>query len=224
VASKPVRGKGSRSANSSRKGAGTAKGLADKFFEEGEEAAPAETEALDPSVYQGYPIVSPEKRRSFLRWVGITLGLCTVLCVAALATKALRQDSVVAHDAKAGPLVEPVLNAPAPAPVASAAIPPPPAESAAPVASAEAASAVTTKSAAEEKDDARKSLERGRTQDAIDAATRSTALDPTDADAWLLLGAAYMERGKAADARAAFASCAKGATKGPVRECQAMLR
>jgi Flp pilus assembly protein TadD len=49
-------------------------------------------------------------------------------------------------------------------------------------------------------------------------------LDPTDGEAWLLLGAAYMDRGKPVEARKAFASCVKQGKKGPMGECAAMLR
>jgi Flp pilus assembly protein TadD len=83
---------------------------------------------------------------------------------------------------------------------------------------------VPAKSALEEKADARRALERGKLKDAIESGLRSTSLDPTDADAWLLLGAAYQSAGKAVDARAAYSTCAKEAKKGEVRECQLMLR
>jgi cytochrome c-type biogenesis protein CcmH/NrfG len=53
---------------------------------------------------------------------------------------------------------------------------------------------------------------------------RSNALDATDAEGWLILGAAYLQRGSFKDARRCFASCAKEATHGPRGECSALLR
>ena len=50
------------------------------------------------------------------------------------------------------------------------------------------------------------------------------ALDPTDGEAWLLLGAAYQEKGLNAEARRAFTSCLKEGKRGPMGECRAMLR
>ena len=76
----------------------------------------------------------------------------------------------------------------------------------------------------EEKEDARKSLERGKLKDASEAGQRSVALDPTDADAWLILGSAEQELGHAKSARDAFTQCTKQAKTGPVRECGLMLR
>ncbi len=111
---------------------------------------------------------------------------------------------------------KPVEAAPAPVSAASAA----PAVSVA----AEPASEAPAKSARDEKKDARTALERGQTKKAIEAGERSVALDATDGEAWLLLGAAYQEAGKAADAHRAFASCAKEGKKGPIGECRAMLR
>jgi cytochrome c-type biogenesis protein CcmH/NrfG len=60
--------------------------------------------------------------------------------------------------------------------------------------------------------------------DAIAAGERSVALDPTDGEAWLILGAAYQDRGNMADARRAYMACTKEGTRGPIGECRAMLR
>jgi hypothetical protein len=67
-------------------------------------------------------------------------------------------------------------------------------------------------------------LEKGRTADAIEAGERSVALDPGDAEAWLILGAAYDQRGTYAKGRACFKSCVDLATRGPRGECAALLR
>jgi Flp pilus assembly protein TadD len=58
----------------------------------------------------------------------------------------------------------------------------------------------------------------------IELGERAVQLDPTDADSWLVLGAAYMQRGDNKNARRCFSSCVKEATSGARRECAAMLR
>jgi hypothetical protein len=84
--------------------------------------------------------------------------------------------------------------------------------------------APSDKTALQEKNDTRRALERGKAQDAIDAGERSVALDPTDGEAWLLLGAAYQDKGKMTEARRCYASCIKEGKRGPLSECRAMLR
>lgn len=97
---------------------------------------------------------------------------------------------------------------------------------AAPAAAAAAAESgdKPAKTAAQEKADARRALERGRAGEAIEAGERSVAADPTDGEAWLILGAAYQDKGRGGDARKAFASCLKQGKRGPVNECAAMLQ
>ncbi len=80
------------------------------------------------------------------------------------------------------------------------------------------------KTAGQEKAAARQALESGRAGVAIEAGERSVALDPTDGEAWLLLGAAYQEKGKTGDARRCFNSCLKQGKKGPIGECRQMLQ
>ncbi|MBS2018450.1 MAG: hypothetical protein JST00_36635 [Deltaproteobacteria bacterium] len=80
------------------------------------------------------------------------------------------------------------------------------------------------KTALEEKVVSRRALERGKLNDAIEAGERSVALDATDGEAWLLLGAAYQEKGNMKDARRCYAACLKEGKRGPVNECRAMLR
>ncbi len=74
------------------------------------------------------------------------------------------------------------------------------------------------------KDEAQSALEKGRSMQAVEAGERAVALDPTDAEAWLILGAGYQQRGAFARARRCFATCAQVATRGPRRECAALLR
>ena len=75
-----------------------------------------------------------------------------------------------------------------------------------------------------EKRAAQRSLESGKVALAIEHATASVQADETDAEAWLLLGASYQEKGQIAKARESFSSCMKLAKHGPKGECAAMLR
>lgn len=127
----------------------------------------------------------------------------------------------------AAPNAQPVAADPPPqAPAAQVADPKPADPSAAPPAAASVtdAPAKSALSALEEKKDASRLLERGKTKDAIAAGERSVALDPTDGEAWLVLGAAYQQIGKNADARRCFTSCTKEGKHGPISECREMLR
>jgi tetratricopeptide (TPR) repeat protein len=78
------------------------------------------------------------------------------------------------------------------------------------------------KAAAKEKNTCRIALERGKLADAIEAGEKSVALDPTDAEAWLILGAAYQEKGNMKDARRCYHACITEGKRGPKYECMAM--
>jgi hypothetical protein len=80
------------------------------------------------------------------------------------------------------------------------------------------------KTAAQEKRDCQVLLDRGAFGKAIEAGQRSVGLDPTDGEAWLLLGAAYQSQGRMGEARRAFSACVKQGRKGPLGECKAMLQ
>jgi hypothetical protein len=80
------------------------------------------------------------------------------------------------------------------------------------------------KTAQQEKRDAQVFLDRGAFGSAIAAGERSVNLDPTDGEAWLLLGAAYQSQGRAGDAKRSFNNCLKQGKKGPIGECRAMLQ
>ena len=83
---------------------------------------------------------------------------------------------------------------------------------------------VVTESADDAKRASLAALEQGKFADSVAAGERATELDPTDAESWLILGAAYQDQGNIVAARRAFASCAKQATKGDVRECTFLLQ
>ena len=194
-----------------------------------------------------------ERRQRFSRYVRWAVSGAAVVCLAALARTAIvpRHVPVASAAAKAAIQVEAVPVKAAEA-VAPAAAPPPPESVQAPIAAraaepvvvapsdkveeakpatpkpdeAKAAVAVVTgdKTALQEKVDARRNLERGKLAEAIEAGERSVALDPQDGEAWLLLGAAYQEKGKNADARRCYKACLSEGKRGPIGECRAMLR
>jgi hypothetical protein len=120
------------------------------------------------------------------------------------------------------PIVARPITLPATAP---SAVVSPPATHAAPVTPPPSATKVARASTPlQDRETARQALERGKAKEAATAAARATAGDPGDAEAWLILGAANQELGRADRARDAFHSCVKSAKRGPVRECAAMLR
>jgi hypothetical protein len=106
-------------------------------------------------------------------------------------------------------------NAPAADPAAAADPPAPAASENGPA---------NSKSAADAKKDAQRALDRGHVADSIEAGEESVALDPTDADAWLILGAAYQMQGNSVAARRCFASCVRQAKRGNRGECGGLLR
>jgi Flp pilus assembly protein TadD len=78
--------------------------------------------------------------------------------------------------------------------------------------------------AAHAKSAARSALEGARLKDAIEAGERSIELDPTDGEAWLILGAAYQQKGDWKEARRCYKQCVDQGKRGPRFECAAMLR
>jgi hypothetical protein len=169
---------------------------------------------------------SPGRRARLQRYVKVTVAACALLCVAAIVRVGIAQVNAADGEreesaAHPSPVVTPP---PAPTDTTSAAAVAASAPSAEPASPSGAPSAAGTASAIEERELARRSLEHGKARDAVAAAERAVAADPTDADSWLLLGSANQELGHAAAARTAFRSCLKSAKHGPVRECRAMLR
>ena len=95
------------------------------------------------------------------------------------------------------------------------------------VASASAAPAVAaapTAGAAKAREASRFALERGNLGTAVAAGERSVALDPSDGEAWLVLGAAYQARGELAQAKRCYRLCVEQGTRGPKAECRAMAQ
>lgn len=116
-----------------------------------------------------------------------------------------------------------------PAPVAAAAKPAPPRDEAPPApAPAPVADEPEALAAPEDlatlKREALAALEHGKLDDAVDAAKRATELDAKDGQAWLLLGAAYQEKGRLDLARQCYATCAHQARFDAKGECAALVR
>jgi DNA-binding response OmpR family regulator len=66
-------------------------------------------------------------------------------------------------------------------------------------------------------------LESGSATHAVELAKRATAMDPSDAEAWLTLGAAYDAAGNHTRSRAAYESCGREAKGARVSECRALI-
>jgi len=80
------------------------------------------------------------------------------------------------------------------------------------------------RTAAQEKDLAKKLLERGDYNNAIAAAQRAVALSPADGEAWLLLGGSYDAAGRRNEAQKAYTSCVNQASGFYVSECKTFLK
>ncbi len=178
------------------------------------------------------------RRRYLARYVTGVVAAAGLIGVAALVQAAFASGSGAGHAASASaPPAATALDVPAaeptpPAEATAGAAPAPPAEpapSANPAAtSAEPAAAGATSTedgvALGDRERARRALERGHLSEAVEAAQASLAEDATDAETWLILGAAYQTGGHYREARQAFASCVDKATRGNRTECGSFLR
>ncbi len=79
-------------------------------------------------------------------------------------------------------------------------------------------------SAGQAKEAAKAALEHGANGAAISAGERSVVLDGSDAEAWLVLGAAYQATGNVGHAKTCYDACVTHGSKGPVDECRDLLR
>jgi hypothetical protein len=195
-----------------------------------------------------------QRRERFARYVTWAVAGASVLCLAALGRSAISamhhtevapvaaavaKDSVaIAAPELPAAAAQPAVAQPAQPTAAQPAAEPvqPPTEPAQPTAAQPTAAQPAEPAAAPapapteavdakaEKAAARKALERGKDAEAIAAGERSVAADPEDGEAWLILGAAYQDKGKMADARRCYTACLKQGKRGPKSECAAMLR
>jgi hypothetical protein len=79
------------------------------------------------------------------------------------------------------------------------------------------------KNAWQEKQAAKAALERGSNGAAIAAGERSVGLDPSDGEAWLVLGGAYQAMGNTGQAKRCYNACVSQGKKGPIGDCKDML-
>jgi hypothetical protein len=166
---------------------------------------------VDPPAEDGELGLARRGRRQRLgRVVGAAVVLAGLLCVAAFVrgrpVAPLPAVHATAALASPPPVAEP--------PSTPEAVPPAPETSV----EDEGPSAVALR------EEARGLLVKHQLTEAIAAAKRSVELDPEDATAWLILGAANLEAGHGADAILAFRTCVRSAKTGPVGECRAFIR
>ncbi len=183
-------------------------------------------------------IASPEaarRRRKASTYVAVVFAGCAVLVALAAARGLLRGAEGSANAQPAASRMEPKGGSPsaptiaealpaAAAPAAASATATASATAASPSAEASAASTPDPIAAKAKKKAAQQALERGKLALAIEEGEAAVALDPEDGESWLILGAAYQEKGEAKKAREAFTSCLKLGKRGPKGECGAMLR
>jgi cytochrome c-type biogenesis protein CcmH/NrfG len=162
------------------------------------------------------------RRARFTRYVTWGMGACVLLLVAGGARQFVLARTASAEGAPRASQAF-LIAAPPSAPAAPVTASSPVEPTTAPAVASDTLPS-NPKEAKREKRAAQRALERGRLAAAITSGTRSTSLDPTDAEAWLVLGAAYMEKGDTVSARHAFTACSKSATHGPKGECAAMMR
>ncbi|MGH7439270.1 MAG: tetratricopeptide repeat protein [Polyangiaceae bacterium] len=177
------------------------------------------------------------RRRDFARYVTGAVAVCFMICAAA----AVRAATVSHSDREeaslprshAGVVVPPPPVAEVTAPAAPADTTPTPIATETPTETATATAAGEPSPSAPPGDAvdpraskklAQRALDRGDATKAIEAAKQSVESDPGDAETWLILGGAYLQRGAAREARESFASCSRMATRGPRSECRALLR
>jgi hypothetical protein len=204
--------------------------ITERFFAEPPQGATPEPPAVvETGERRGpaEPAAIRARRRYLMRYVAGAVSLAALIGVGAIvrvtsARGALRA-SMSNASAAALPAVAPPADDPAvTAPEADPAPTPAPADSADEVAADNPEP--DPQSALEAKKQSLHELELAHLAAATEAGERSVSLDPTDADAWRILGAAYQKRGAYADARRCFASCSKLATRGDRFECSALLR
>ncbi len=187
---------------------------------------------LDPHVIR--------RREKFVGYVKIAVAGAAIVCLAAVGRSAIHSRTKTAQASQAAIAAAPETPPAAPvAPVAEKAAEPAaapvapvaetkPAEAAPatpePAASAEPAKEEITGDAKEELKKSRVALEKRKIPEAIEAGERAVALDPTDGEAWLILGASYQEKGDLVNARRCYSACVKQGKSGPRLECQKMLR
>lgn len=206
--------------------------IQEQFFSEGDLSRHDhdDIEPVRPSkaVRMAEPAVV-ERRARYSRYVGWAVAGAAIVCLAAVGRTLVggggAEKPAPVLETRPGPPLT-IERPPEPKPAETAVTPPSPVPE--PSASASAAPDEPpprpTGDAKDEKKKAQAALEQRKIADAIAAGEASVAIDPTDGEAWLILGAAYQEKGDIASARRSFAACVKEGKTGPVAECGKMLR
>lgn len=176
-------------------------------------------------------------RRPLARPVAIVVGAAALLCAAAFGRSLVGTPKATRVSA-AGLVALPTLTATTASIAAGSATLAPPAPTGtlasapeepgtAPIASASATPSVSaedTHKARELRNAAQRALEGGDAKGARALARSATVTDPTDAEAWLVLGGAELVAGDPVAAKAAFGRCARTAKHGHVGDCAALAR
>jgi tetratricopeptide (TPR) repeat protein len=169
-----------------------------------------------PPARVSFPVAARKKPSSPDRWrtayVAFAVALTGAMAVALCARVLTRDSGSAATEISTSTSTSTSTPTPTPTPTPSAGSAPAPSES------------PDALEAADAKRLAQRALDRGSAAVAVEQGERSVALDPGDAEAWLILGAAYMQRGNFAKARRCFSSCVQMATRGARAECAALLR
>ena len=193
----------------------------ERFFLAEGSLAPTELVVVAPAVDDEEPIprsradrIASPRRRALARWVGGVVAAFAVFCVAAFASKSAPTPTVAAPSAPPRTTLVPAMPVEIPAPVVPPAAPPPAPET---ETKPDPARALALREVA------RTALSRGAVDTAIERGIESVEADPSDAEAWLVLGAAQMAKGQNAESRSTFVTCTKMATHGPRNECSQML-
>jgi tetratricopeptide (TPR) repeat protein len=217
--------------NEPTKSAVTGDVLSDPFFR-ADSLAPAELDARagaretaleDRSgAPQTWSAQARARRARFGKYVAMTVGACAVVCALAgvrHAVGARSHATIAKRDAAIRP---------PPAPLAP--LPPATADEVAPTSDVTPPERFVESTendrdvARREKRASQRALELGHVTEAIELGEKAVAVDPTDRETWLILGAAYQHAGAQEDARRCFQACLTQGKRGATWECSAMLR
>lgn len=221
----------------------------DRFFEAGEKVRHSSGlsgsfDAVDPAHARKMTAEAKARRAHLTRYVkGAVIAAAAILALALVVSK-LRTKNEPAPAVQVTHAPDPTPPPPIPSPTQVQDTPPPPLDmdtenTVPPDPSASTAASVDTspsavpsasasvekpaKTALQEKLDSKALLEREAYGAAVAAGERSVALDSTDGEAWLILGAAYQGMGNAGQAKRCYTTCTKQ-KRGPIADCQQMLQ
>jgi hypothetical protein len=208
--------------------------LSDPFFR-ADSLAPAELDAragvaeTGPDGRMGEPrkwsAEAKARRARFGKYVVMTVGACTIVLALAgvrhaMGARSNAPSAAARHDVPIRPPPPP----PSPPPPASDDDVEPTSEIAPPPERFVESTDTDRNVARREKRESQRALELGHVPEAIERGEKSVAVDPTDREAWLILGAAYQHAGAHEDARRCFQACLTQGKHGATWECAAMLR